>query len=389
MKANLLRNATWAMVLCASMTAFTACDDDDDAAGVPAAGVENGLDAATNTLGGDVTSDLTLEAGKSYTLSGALQVKAPAKLTIPAGVTITANNDGQVDYILIEQGAKIDAQGTAQSPIVMTAENKSMGAWGGLHICGRAPINTQSGTGLSEIGNAAYGGSDAGDNSGILKYVRLEYTGFAFDEEHESNGISFYGVGNGTQVSYVQACNGSDDGLEFFGGTVNIDHCVVVDCTDDSFDWTEGWSGTGRYLVAYQTDSSCDCLIEADNNGDNFDASPVSHPTLENLTLVGNNSSENSRGVRLRAGTYVTMSNAQITGKPKALTVETEQTETALAEGPSVLQNVAISGELDSKEGIYTNAMFEADGNRTNQTLDLGSRDKIEAANMWMSGWTR
>ena len=389
MKANLLRNATWAMVLCASMTAFTACDDDDDAAGVPAAGVENGLDAATNTLGGDVTSDLTLEAGKSYTLSGALQVKAPAKLTIPAGVTITANNDGQVDYILIEQGAKIDAQGTAQSPIVMTAENKSMGAWGGLHICGRAPINTQSGTGLSEIGNAAYGGSDAGDNSGILKYVRLEYTGFAFDEEHESNGISFYGVGNGTQVSYVQACNGSDDGLEFFGGTVNIDHCVVVDCTDDSFDWTEGWSGTGRYLVAYQTDSSCDCLIEADNNGDNFDASPVSHPTLENLTLVGNNSSENSRGVRLRAGTYVTMSNAQITGKPKALTVETEQTETALANGPSVLQNVAISGELDSENGIYTNAMFVAAGNQTNQTFDLGSRDKIEAANMWMSGWTK
>lgn len=389
MKANLLRNATWAMVLCASMTAFTACDDDDDAAGVPAAGVENGLDAATNTLGGDVTSDLTLEAGKSYTLSGALQVKAPAKLTIPAGVTITANNDGQVDYILIEQGAKIDAQGTAQSPIVMTAENKSMGAWGGLHICGRAPINTQSGTGLSEIGNAAYGGSDAGDNSGILKYVRLEYTGFAFDEEHESNGISFYGVGNGTQVSYVQACNGSDDGLEFFGGTVNIDHCVVVDCTDDSFDWTEGWSGTGRYLVAYQTDSSCDCLIEADNNGDNFDASPVSHPTLENLTLVGNNSSENSRGVRLRAGTYVTMSNAQITGKPKALTVETEQTETALANGPSVLQNVAISGELDSENGIYTNAMFVAAGNQANQTFDLGSRDKIEAANMWMSGWTK
>ena len=389
MKANLLRNATWAMVLCASMTAFTACDDDDDAAGVPAAGVENGLDAATNTLGGDVTSDLTLEAGKSYTLSGALQVKAPAKLTIPAGVTITANNDGQVDYILIEQGAKIDAQGTAQSPIVMTAENKSMGAWGGLHICGRAPINTQSGTGLSEIGNAAYGGSDAGDNSGILKYVRLEYTGFAFDEEHESNGISFYGVGNGTQVSYVQACNGSDDGLEFFGGTVNIDHCVVVDCTDDSFDWTEGWSGTGRYLVAYQTDSSCDCLIEADNNGDNFDASPVSHPMLENLTLVGNNSSENSRGVRLRAGTYVTMSNAQITGKPKALTVETEQTETALANGPSVLQNVAISGELDSENGIYTNAMFVAAGNQANQTFDLGSRDKIEAANMWMSGWTK
>lgn len=391
MKANFLRTATWAMVLCASMTAFTACDDDENENGneQQQGQTGNGLNPSSNVLGGDVTSDLTLEAGKSYTLSGALQVKAPATLTIPAGVTITANNDGQVDYILIEQGAKINAQGTAENPIVMTAEEKVMGAWGGLHICGRAPINADGGTGLSEIGNATYGGNDAGDNSGVLKYVRLEYTGFAFDEEHESNGISFYGVGNGTQVSYVQACNGSDDGLEFFGGTVNIDHCVVIDCTDDSFDWTEGWSGTGDYLVAFQTDGSCDCLIEADNNGDDNDATPVSHPILNHLTLVGNNSADNSRGVRLRAGTQVEISNAQITGKPNALTVETTQTEQALADGISKLTNVAISGELKSENGIYTNAMFVAAGNQTNQTFDLGSRDKIEAANMWMSGWTK
>lgn len=390
MKVNLLKSATWAMVLCASMTGFTACDDDDEAA--PA------TEQAPEVLSGAVTSDKVLEAGKSYTLSGALLVKAPATLKIEKGVTITANNDGQVDYILIEQGAKIDAQGTAEEPIVMTAENKEPSAWGGLHICGYAPINTSSGEGKSEIGDATYGGNNPADNSGVLRYVRLEYTGFAFNEEQESNGISFYGVGNGTQVSYVQAYKGSDDGLEFFGGTVNIDHCVVVDCTDDSYDWTEGWCGNGSYLVAYQSDPTCDCLIEADNNGSNAAANPVSHPILSNLTLVGNNNTgEQNRGVRLRAGTQVELSNAQITGKPNALTVETVETETALAEGISKLTNVAISGELSSKEGIYTNDQFVAAGNLTNQTFSFtdgyvgmdGGRGAVEASNMWMSGWTK
>ena len=379
MKANFLRTATWAMVLGASMTAFTACDDDDEEGTVTPP-------STAETLSGVINSDLTLEAGRSYTLNGALQVKAPATLKIEKGVTITANNDGQVDYILIEKGAKIDAQGTAEEPIVMTAEVKEDGAWGGLHICGDAPTN--SGSGVSEIGNAAYGGNNAADNSGILKYVRMEYTGFAFDDEHESNGISFYGVGNGTQVSYVQAYMGADDGLEFFGGTVNVDHCVVVDCTDDSFDWTEGWSGRGSYMVAYQTDPTCDCLIEADNNETNFAATPISHPVLSNLTLVGNNGEE-PNGVLLRRGTYAEISNAQITGKTNALALESAETENSFAGGGSKFTNVAISGELNSEDGTYTNAMFVAAGNLTNQTFDLGSRDKIEASNMWMSGWTK
>ena len=379
MKANFLRTATWAMVLGASMTAFTACDDDDEEGTVTPP-------STAETLSGVINSDLTLKAGRSYTLNGALQVKAPATLKIEKGVTITANNDGQVDYILIEKGAKIDAQGTAEEPIVMTAEVKEDGAWGGLHICGDAPTN--SGSGVSEIGNAAYGGNNAADNSGILKYVRMEYTGFAFDDEHESNGISFYGVGNGTQVSYVQAYMGADDGLEFFGGTVNVDHCVVVDCTDDSFDWTEGWSGRGSYMVAYQTDPTCDCLIEADNNETNFAATPISHPVLSNLTLVGNNGEE-PNGVLLRRGTYAEISNAQITGKTNALALESAETENSFAGGGSKFTNVSISGELNSENGTYTNAMFVAAGNLTNQTFDLGSRDKIEASNMWMSGWTK
>ena len=387
MRTNFLRTATWAMVLCASMTAFTACSDDDENG-------SGGSTSAPSLLSGYVTSDMTLEAGKSYTLSGALQVKAPATLTIEPGVTITAVYDEQVDYILIEKGAKIDAQGTAEQPIVMTSEQHEDGAWGGLHICGNAPIN--SGSGVSEIGNASYGGDDPADNSGTLKYVRLEYTGYAFDADHESNGISFYGVGSGTQVSYVQAYMGADDGLEFFGGTVNVDHCVVVDCTDDSYDWTEGWSGTGRYLVAYQTDPTCDCLIEADNSENNPMLSPISHPVLSNLTLVGNNGNE-PNGVLLRRGTQVEISNAQITGKANAVRVESAETETALANGTSKLTNVAISGELSSENGTYTNAAFVAAGNLANQTFSFtdgyvgmtDGRGAVEASNMWMSGWTR
>ena len=358
-----MKVSTWAMALCASMAGFTACNDDENGTTPPPApSVEN--------LGGIVTENMTLTANTEYKLTSQLQVKAPAVLTIEEGVKITAADSEDPIYILIEQGAKINAVGTVENPIVMTAENKTAGGWGGLHICGYAPTN--AGSGFSEIGNAAYGGNDANDNSGVLKYIRLEYTGFALDDEHESNGISFYGVGAGTQVSYVQTYVGADDGLEFFGGTVNVDHCVVVDCTDDSFDWTEGWSGTATNLVAYQTDASCDCLIEADNNGDNFDATPVAHPTLRNLYLVGNGSSENKRGIRLRAGTRANIDGAKVAGKPNPLTIETTQTDDALANGTSVLKNVQIAGVLknDVTGGKYLSANFlTGQGNAENAQI--------------------
>lgn len=127
--------------------------------------------------------------------------------------------------------------------------------------------HTNAGSGSSEIGNASYGGDVEDDNSGTIEYVVIRNSGYALDSEHEANGISLYGVGSGTTISNVYVVNGSDDGIEFFGGSVNIDHCIVEDCTDDSFDWTEGWNGTAEYIVAYQTVDGCDCLMECDNNG--------------------------------------------------------------------------------------------------------------------------
>ena len=394
--------ATMALIAGVSLFA-TSCSSDEDPVNNPGDGGED-----TYVLDSDITENVTLETGKTYTLNGGVHVKSGATLTIQPGVTIVAQHDETVDYILIEQGAKIDAQ-----PIVMTSEKKEAGAWGGLHICGYA--HTNNGSGKSEIGNAPYGGNNDADNSGTLKYIRLEYTGYAFDEEHEANGVSFYGVGNGTTVEHLQAYQGSDDGFEFFGGSVNVKYMVVTSCSDDSFDWTEGWNGKAQFLVAYQEGESslgyaCDCLMECDNNGTNNAATPVAHPTIANATLIGNGG--DAQGVRLRAGTQVELYNTIITGKGKPLTVETNETENALKDGTSKLEYVAISGELSSKQGIYTNADFaQATGNLTNQefswtgkyvgTLDGGKdlsadsfftktdyKGAVKSGDDWTSGWT-
>lgn len=381
-----MRTSNWkfmTMALAASMTLFTACTDNNEP------GNGDGGEDNKYELTKDIESDTELEAGKTYTLSGGIHVKNGATLKIPAGVTIIAKHDDVVDYILIEQGAKIDAQGTASNPIVMTSEKKEPGAWGGIHICGYAHTNAEGGTGSSEIGGAPYGGNNDADNSGTLRYVRVEYTGFAFDEEHEANGITFYGVGNGTTVEYCQAYMGSDDGFEWFGGSVNVKYLVSTDCSDDSFDWTEGWNGKGTDLVAYQEAKAtlgydCDCLIEADNNENDNAATPVSHPVLKNLILAGNG--ESKQGIRLRRGTQADIDNAKVCGKGQPLVVESALTNAALKNGTSRLTNMTVTAALKS-DGDYTNDDFTAvTSNKVDATLSYASFDAIKAACDWMKG---
>ncbi len=354
-----------------------------------------GGDDESHDLKGNLLENKTLVSGKTYTLSGGFHIKKGATLTIEPGVTILAVDDNTPDYILVEQGAKIMAEGTANSPIIMNSESKVPGAWGGLHICGNAPVNIGAGT--SEIGNAAYGGSNSNDNSGVVKYVRLEYTGYSLDEETESNGLTLYGVGKGTKIEYVQCYIGKDDGVEFFGGTVDVKYMIVSGCGDDSFDWTQGWCGEGQYMIADQTadPTNGDCLIEADNNSKTPDASPVSFPTLSNLTLIGHNA-EGSKGIRLRAGTFANISKALIVGKTNSMVVETVQTETSLKDQVSELSTVIGDGGFSTKEGIYTEAMFLEACNRLNAEINLtndwvGTIDgagAVEDGDDWTLGWS-
>ena len=350
-----------------SMTVFASCEKEDSTD--PVEDIEF---TAGATLGGRYNDNITLKAG-DYTLTSSLQIEAPGSLTIEPGTTITAASNNNIIYILIEQGARINAEGTASSPITMTSEDKKAGAWGGLHICGCA--HTNAGTGSSEIGNAVYGGDVENDNSGTIEYVIIENSGYALDSDHEANGISLYGVGSGTKISNVYVVNGSDDGIEFFGGSVNIDHCIVENCTDDSFDWTEGWNGTAEYIIAYQTVAECDCLMECDNNGDNNEAAPVAHPTIRYATFIGNGSTENKRGLRFREGTYVKLENALVCGKPSPVTLETSYTVASFDNGTSYIRNTVISGELVNEEGTgYDNAKFLAgEGNSVDTSLSAGT----------------
>ncbi len=370
-------------------------------------------------LQGELTEDVTLTKDGIYYLSGGYHILDGVTLTIEEGVTIVAIDDDIVDYILTEQGGMIDAEGTESNPIVMTSELEEPGAWGGIHICGKAPINVTGTTSLSEIGDATYGGNEPADNSGILRYIRIEYAGYAFSEEKEANGFTFYGVGSGTTVEYCQAYRGSDDGYEWFGGTVNVKHIISTDNSDDSFDWTQGWTGKGQFMVALQTEEStlgyeCDCLMECDNNDKNNELTPISCPILSNITLIGNNSTTTHRGIRLRAGTHVKLYNTLVTGKPDCLATETTYTESSLLDGTSVLDYIHIASGVSCKEGIYSEDLFTSnDHNAINQTLsfsnkyagivsgganmssvdsffeDASYKGAVDPSDNWTSGWTR
>jgi hypothetical protein len=217
----------------------------------------------------------------------------------------TAGDFSAVRYIAVAQDGQIDIQGTSSNPVVMTSTTQAPGAWGGLVICGRAPINKGL-TASAEVSDLTYGGTESADNSGSIRYLRLEYTGFAYNSEKEFNGLSLFGVGSGTTIEYVQAYEGSDDGFEWFGGTVNANNLVVFNSHefvgDDLFDWTEGWVGSGQNWYGKRTNNG-NRGIEADNNANNESATPISNPTISNLTLIGNGAGSENHAIKLRVGT--------------------------------------------------------------------------------------
>ncbi|WGD36127.1 multidrug transporter [Olleya sp. YS] len=287
-----------------------------------------GSNSDTIFLSGTYTEDLTLDANNTYKLNGSLIMASGTTLTIPACMTIQALSSGANVYIAISQGAKIIANGTADCPIVFTsdASNPQAGDWGGIILLGKAPVNSVTGTNTatSEIASLPYGGNIADDDSGSLNYVRVEYSGGAADGQSENNGFSFYGVGNGTDVNYIQAYAGKDDGIEFFGGTVNVNYISVINAEDDSVDWTEGFSGTLNHVYISNRVSD-DKAIEADGyNTDFSNASGVfSRPTVNNLTIVGEGTAAgHAEAIRLRAGTQGIFTNVHITGYLEAFDLD-------------------------------------------------------------------
>lgn len=305
------------LTLAIASTLFISCGQDDTADIIinntdNSTTINNGntttpITEETIFISGTYTTDLDLTSENTYILNGALVMTNGTTLTIEAGTQINALATGSDIYIAISQGAKIEANGTSENPIVMTsnASAPKAGDWGGLILLGKAPINSvATGTSTSEIGSLPYGGTDASDNSGTIRYVRVQYSGGKADGSSENNGFSFYGVGNATTVEYIQMYEGLDDGLEFFGGTVNVNYVSVINAQDDSIDWTEGFSGkvTNAY-VQHGTDHDKAFECDGYNTDIGNNSSPVfwSAPEVTNVTVVSANDA--SEAIRLRAGT--------------------------------------------------------------------------------------
>ncbi|PQB08414.1 hypothetical protein BST83_15740 [Polaribacter filamentus] len=300
---------------------FTGCSlsEDDNTP------VDGGVITAQN-LAGNLTSDLTIKSGIAHNLTGALLVKDGATLTIEAGTTINALAGGTDVYILVEKGGKLIADGTAANPIKFTSSVTSpkAGDWGGIILNGNAPLSRQSGSdsnAATEIKNSIlFGGSDAADNSGILNYVILEYTGARIDDEAEHNGLTLNGVGSGTTISNIAIFNGDDDAIEFFGGTVNATNILVVNAKDDMFDFTQGYAGTCTNLYGvrengYTAVTSDPRGIEADGNLDGNSPSDINQAkfTINGVTIINNaDGVEMSDGIKIRRGAIATITNAYL-----------------------------------------------------------------------------
>ena len=387
-----MKTKNFLLGLFAVATLFVGCADDDtaDVTINQTGGVGPTNPTSDLVIGGTLTEDLTLATGEEYSLESALIVPEGITLTVEPGVVVRAATGSDV-YIAILQGGIINAEGTSSNPIVFTSATATPnpGDWGGLIVLGRAPINSVVGgdaTSTSEIGGLPYGGSIVDDNSGILRYVRIEFSGGAADAASENNGFSFYAVGNGTTIEFIQAFEGADDGVEFFGGTVDASFVSVIGAQDDSVDWTEGYNGslTNVYIEHRQTH---DKGIEGDgfNTDIGNNSNPIfwSSPTITNLTINGLGSSNENEAVRLRAGTRAVISNVFLQGFAEGFDLDDSETGDGVLAGETTITDITFDDVTLNLKNDTGAAFDESD---VISGVDNGVGADYAS---WSAGWTR
>ena len=309
----------------------------------------------TCVLSGTYTEDITLTNDTLWVLNGGVFIGNKAAIGDPvtndnaiyieAGTRIVGS--GGADALIISRGSRIVAEGLPHAPIVMSgsktvSEGAAAGDWGGLVINGAAPLNTCDAALCEAVGegdSGAYGGDDPYDNSGILKYLRVQFAGNKITDEDELNGIAFQGVGSGTVVDYVQVHRNADDGIEFFGGTVNAKHLILTDIEDDSLDWTQGYQGKIQYVLIQQIPDDTvdtDRGMELDNLEQNNDALPRSGAKMANFTLLGK---AGKLGINPRRGTGGNFSNFIVSDFRNCLDIDSSATFSA-AGTPTALTGV-------------------------------------------------
>jgi hypothetical protein len=322
-------------------------------------------------LEGRITENRTLKAQFTYKLRGLVYVTNGAVLTIEPGTKIVGES-GRSGGLIITRNAKLNADGTADKPIVFTSEaaNPQRGDWAGVVLLGNAPTNAsfngQSGVGEIEggINNSEgfglYGGTNPADNSGVLRYVRIEYAGYAFLPDKEINGLTFAGVGNQTIVDYVQVSYANDDSFEWFGGTVNCRHLISFRTLDDDFDTDNGYSGKVQFGIIVRDSAVADVskseAFESDNDANGSAFTPQTSAVFSNITALGPKATSSTigsnlylAGAQIRRNSSISIFNSIIAGWPQGILIDAAKgvpTDNNLAgTAPSLfIQNNIIAG---------------------------------------------
>ena len=348
----------------------TACSDEDPVDPDP------DPEPGAAVISQNITADRTLFADTVYTIRGFIKVADGAKLTIQPGTVIQGDFTVLGSSLFVLRGAEIDAQGTAAEPIVFTSSRpegqRQPGDWGGLIIVGNGIINRTgevvlegTGTGVENPQVAYSGGNNNQDSSGTLRYVRVEFAGFATAADQELNSFTFAAVGSNTTVEYLQALSGLDDSFEWFGGAMDAKHLVSYEAGDDHFDMSEGFSGRIQNIIGFQSRQLVPRTgagnVSADpqgieNDGCNGagcasqDATPLTLPMVANFTLVGPPTgiaagTAGGIGMMLRRGTGGIYVNGVVARWERALLSLRDQTTVdRAADGDLTLKNVHVAG---------------------------------------------
>ncbi len=306
----------------------------------------------TIVLKGRIDKDTVLREGNNYILSGLVYIVNNATITVQPGVTVKGDYTGaSVATLVIARGAKIIADGTQEKPIVFTSNSPvpRSGDWGGIVICGKAHVNTAftgtgGGAGILEVEggiNNSFGDGLAGggatpnnaDNSGILRYVRIEYAGYAYQPDKEINSLTMAGVGSGTIIDFVQVTYAKDDAFEWFGGTVNCKHLIAYKTQDDDFDSDNGFSGKIQFGIVLRDSTIADIsrseAFESDNDASGSINSPQTKAVFSNLTLIGPRATLSNNGnslflaaAHVRRNTGISIYNSVILGWPAGILID-------------------------------------------------------------------
>lgn len=300
-------------------------------------------------------------------------------LEIESGTVVFGSRGA--DYLVISRDSKIEVNGNATSPVIMTSlsdvvgDTVGAGQWGGLVILGNGQ-STKCPTDGSECSlqvegaseGAVFGGTNDADDSGNLNYLVVKYAGFEIAPDNELNGITFGGVGSGTEVDYVQVHANADDGVEFFGGAVSAKHLVLTGNQDDSVDWDNGYDGKIQYVYVEHAADNSDGNRGIEGDGDGGDGTDFSKPTVANMTIVGNDfdtADADSEGVLLRDQTGAVLMNFLITGSA----------------------GMGECLEMDNDDTVQGNLAAGGDITMTNSVISCAEPFKFEAGDVDLAPW--